>query len=146
MFRLLSVVPLILLLVACGGGDGGDSNPIAPTIPPQPFSQTDLRVGTGAEAVSGSRLTVHYAGWLFSTTAADNKGSLFGTSVGSSPFAFTLGAGAVIRGWDQGLVGMKVGGVRRLVVPPELAYGSTGYGPIPPNANLVFEVELLDGQ
>ena len=144
MRRLLSVVPLIALLVACGGGGDSDSNPIAPTTPPQPFTQTDLRVGTGAEAVNGKRLTVNYAGWLYSASAAENKGSLFGTSVGGTPLSFTLGAAAVIPGWDQGLVGMKVGGVRRLVIPPALAYGATGNGPIPPNANLVFEVELLN--
>jgi FKBP-type peptidyl-prolyl cis-trans isomerase len=107
---------------------------------------TDLRAGTGAEAVNGKVLTVNYAGWLYSSTAAENKGSLFDTSVGRSPYTFTLGAGSVIRGWDQGLVGMKVGGVRRLVIPPDLAYGASGSGPIPPNANLVFEVELLNVQ
>ena len=142
MRRLLFVVPLIALLVAWGGSS--DSNPIAPTTPPQPFTQADLRVGTGAEAVNGKRLTVNYAGWLYSASAAENKGSLFGTSVGGTPLSFTLGAGSVIPGMDQGLVGMKVGGVRRLVIPPALAYGATGKEPIPPNANLVFEVELLN--
>lgn len=141
--RLMCVLPLLLALSACGGDN---PNPTAPTIPPQPFTITDLRVGTGAEAVNGKVLTVNYAGWLFSTTAAENKGTLFGTSVGSTPLQFTLGTNAVIRGWEQGLVGMKAGGVRRLVIPPELAYGASGNGPIPPNANLVFEVELLNVQ
>jgi FKBP-type peptidyl-prolyl cis-trans isomerase len=148
MRRLLSVpsiVCLLALLAACGGGDSG-GNPVTPTIPPQPFTITDLRAGAGAEALNGKSLTVNYAGWLYSQTAAENKGSLFDTSVGRSPYTFTLGANTVIRGWDQGLVGMKVGGVRRLVIPPELAYGATGNGPIPPNANLVFEVELLSVQ
>jgi len=147
MSRLLSVssvLCLLVLLAACGGDSGG--NPVAPTIPPQPFTITDLRVGTGDEAVNGKVLTVNYAGWLYSTTGPDNKGSLFDTSVGSTPYVFTLGANAVIKGWDQGLVGMKVGGVRRLIVPPELAYGASGRGPIPPNANLVFDVELLGVQ
>lgn len=146
MRRLLSILPLLVLLAACGGD--GDSNPITPTptIPPQSFTVTDLRVGTGAEAANGKRLTVHYALWFFSTTGTDNKGQLIQTSVGSTPFSFVLGTNAVIAGWDQGLVGMKVGGVRRLVVPPALAYGATGNGPIPPNTNLVFEVELLDVQ
>lgn len=147
MRRLLCALPLLVLLAACGGGDG-DSNPITPTptIPPQAFTVTDLRLGTGAEAVNGKRLTVHYALWFFSTTGTDSKGQLIQTSVGSTPFSFVLGTNAVIAGWDQGLVGMKVGGVRRLIVPPALAYGATGNGPIPPNTNLVFEVELLDVQ
>ena len=148
MRRLLSlsyVVCLLVSLAACGGGDGG-GNPTAPTVPAQPFTITDLRVGTGDEAVNGKTLTVHYALWFFSTTGTDNKGTLVQTSVGGSPFQFVLGTNQVIRGWDQGLVGMKVGGVRRLVVPPELAYGATGQGPIPPNQNLVFEVELVGVQ
>ena len=142
MSRAVALLPLLLLVAACGGG-GDSPNPVAPTIPPQPFAVTDLRLGTGAESANGRSLTVNYAGWFFSTTGADNKGALFDTSVGRAPYTFTLGAGQVIRGWDQGLGGMKVGGVRRLVVPPELAYGAAGYLTIPPNTNLVFEVELL---
>jgi FKBP-type peptidyl-prolyl cis-trans isomerase FkpA len=146
MKKLFVVIPVLLFLAACGGD--GDSNPITPTptIPPQSFTVLDLRVGTGAEAVAGKRLTVHYALWFFSTTGTDGKGQLIQTSVGSTPFSFTLGQADVIPGWDQGLVGMKVGGVRRLIVPPALAYGATGNGPIPPNTNLVFEIELLDVQ
>ena len=143
MRRLSCVLPVLFLLAACGG----NSSPVAPTTPPQPFTITDLRAGAGTEAVNGKILTVHYAGWLYSTSAVENKGTLFDTSVGRAPYSFTLGAGTVIRGWDQGLVGMKVGGVRRLVIPPELAYGAAGSAPaIPPNANLVFEVELLGVQ
>lgn len=135
----------VLAALVVSTGCGSDSNPIAPT-PRAEFSQTDLRVGTGAEAVNGSRLSVHYALWLYNPSGPDGKGQLLQTSVGGSPFSLTLGTGGVIRGWDQGLVGMRVGGVRRLVVPPELAYGATGNGPIPPNATLVFEIELLDVQ
>ena len=142
MRRLLCVLPVLFLLAACGG----DSSPVAPTIPPQPFTITDLRVGTGTEAVNGKVLTVHYAVWLYSTSAAENKGTLVGTSVGGTPLSLTLGAGGVIPGFDQGVVGMKVGGVRRLVIPPALAYGAAGSGSIPPNSNLVFEVELLTVQ
>ena len=143
MRRVLCVLPFLVLLAACGG----DSSPTAPSVPAQPFTITDLRVGTGAEATNGKVLTVNYAGWLYSTSAAENKGTLFDTSVGRAPYSFTLGAGDVIRGWDQGVVGMKVGGVRRLVIPPELAYGAAGRAPsIPPNANLVFEVELVGVQ
>jgi FKBP-type peptidyl-prolyl cis-trans isomerase FkpA len=110
-----------------------------------PYSQTDLQEGTGAMASTGQTATVNYTGWLYSETAADNKGAKFDSSIGRGPFAFRLGAGQVIRGWDQGVQGMKVGGQRRLVLPPEFAYGSRGAGGvIPPNATLVFDVELLD--
>ena len=142
MFRQMIPVVALVLLVGCGG----DSSPAGPSGPVVAFSSSDLRVGTGAEAVNGKVLTVNFAGWLYSASAAENKGSLFGTSVGSTPFTFTLGAGQVIRGWDQGLVGMKVGGVRRLVIPPDLAYGNMVNGPIPANSTLVYEVELLGVQ
>jgi FKBP-type peptidyl-prolyl cis-trans isomerase len=143
--RCLSVASAALALCAALTASAcEDSSPTAPDQSNVAFSQTDLRVGSGTEAVAGKVLTVHYTGWLYSESAADNKGARFDTSVGGNPFQFTLGAGSVISGWDQGLVGMKVGGLRRLVIPPHLAYGSTGLGPIPPNAALVFEVELLD--
>jgi FKBP-type peptidyl-prolyl cis-trans isomerase FkpA len=92
----------------------------------------------------GKVLSVHYTGWFFNESATDQKGVQFDSSRSTEPFTFTPGLGSVIAGWDQGLVGMRVGGVRRLVVPPFLAYGSGRSGPIPPNATLVFEIELLD--
>jgi FKBP-type peptidyl-prolyl cis-trans isomerase FkpA len=98
----------------------------------------DVREGTGDEAVAGKRVTVHYVGNLPDGTSFDSSRER------GEPFTFGLGAGHVIRGWDEGVVGMKVGGVRKLTVPPELAYGAGGVPPvIPPNATLVFEVELL---
>jgi FKBP-type peptidyl-prolyl cis-trans isomerase FkpA len=143
MRRLLYLLPVLALFAACGG----DSNPAAPTtIPPQPYTATDLVVGTGAEAVNGKAVSVNYYGWLFSLTGVDNKGTLFDTSVGRAPFNFVLGGGGVIPGFDRGVVGMKVGGVRRLVIPPELAYGAQGTQGIPPNSNLVFEIQLLSVQ
>jgi FKBP-type peptidyl-prolyl cis-trans isomerase FkpA len=108
-----------------------------------PYSQTDLVVGTGADAISGTSITVNYTGWLYDTSKADHKGLQFDTSVGKTPFSFTLGAGQVIKGWDQGVVGMKVGGTRELVIPPSLAYGSTRTGSIPPNATLLFDITLV---
>jgi FKBP-type peptidyl-prolyl cis-trans isomerase len=97
----------------------------------------EQRAGTGAEARAGARVEVHYTGWLL-------DGKQFDSSRGGSPFAFQLGAGQVIKGWDQGVAGMRVGGRRRLTIPPELAYGLRGFpGVIPAQATLVFEVELV---
>ncbi len=105
---------------------------------------TDIREGTGPEAVPGP-VTVHYTGWLFDPNAPDKKGKKFDSSHDrGEPFRFRLGAGLVIQGWDKGVLGMKVGGMRRLTIPPELGYGARGAGNvIPPNAMLIFEVELL---
>jgi FKBP-type peptidyl-prolyl cis-trans isomerase len=98
----------------------------------------DLVAGTGAEATTGKTVDVHYTGRL-------TDGKQFDSSVGRSPFSFKLGAGSVIKGWDQGVVGMRVGGKRKLTIPPELAYGDRGFpGAIPPKSTLVFEVELLN--
>lgn len=109
------------------------------------YTQIDLREGTGPMASTGQTATVNYTGWLYSADAPEQKGAKFDSSIGRGPFAFKLGAGRVIRGWDQGVQGMKVGGQRRLVLPPEFGYGARGAGDvIPPNATLVFDVELLD--
>jgi FKBP-type peptidyl-prolyl cis-trans isomerase len=134
--RLSAVLVLAAAAAACGSG-----SPTSPTVN-VPFSQTDLRVGTGAEAVNGKRLSVTYTGWLYDSTKPDHKGLQFD----SGTYPFVLGAGQVIKGWDQGVAGMKVGGQRRLVIPPSLAYGSSGSGPIPGNATILFDVELLDVQ
>ena len=112
-----------------------------------PLTKTDLVVGTGAEIKSGQNALVHYTGWLYDAAAPDNKGKQFDSSVGGEPFDFPLGGGRVIPGWDQGVVGMKVGGKRRLVIPPDMAYGNAGAGGvIPPGATLVFDVELVEIQ
>lgn len=105
---------------------------------PTELSVSDEVVGTGAEATPGATVSVRYTGMLpdgsvFDTTAARNN----------EPFTFVLGQGSVIQGWDQGLVGMKEGGKRRLIIPPAMGYGAQGIGPIPPNATLIFDVELL---
>jgi FKBP-type peptidyl-prolyl cis-trans isomerase len=102
--------------------------------------------GSGNEAAAGRRVTVHYTGWLYNEDAADHKGKKFDSSRDrNDPFTFRLGAGEVISGWDKGVAGMKVGGRRTLTIPPGDGYGAQGSPPvIPPNATLVFDVELLD--
>ena len=126
----------VLSLTACGGG--GSAEPEVISVPAA-LKTIDSVVGSGAEAVNGKKLSVKYAGWLYSTTAADNKGAQFETGT----YTFTLGVDPVIAGWTQGLPGMKVGGKRTLHIPANLAYGKYGRGPIPPNSGLVFDVELL---
>lgn len=141
MFRKLTLIAsvlasLTLLLAQTGGG---------PTkVTGKPTGTTaggvqywDIKVGTGATAVSGKRATVNYTGWL-------TNGKKFDSSVGKAPLSFRLGAGDVIKGWDEGVEGMKVGGKRQLRIPPDLAYGQRGYpGVIPANATLIFDVELI---
>ena len=143
------------MLVSAGCGTETAEEPEAPatTAPEQEAPETDaaapaegdvtelviedLTLGTGAEAKAGDPVTVHYTGWL-------TDGTQFDSSVGGQPFQFMLGQGEVIPGWDQGVAGMKVGGKRKLTIPPDLGYGASGAaGVIPPNATLVFEVELI---
>ena len=110
-----------------------------------PFTRTDTVTGSGAEATAGQQVVVHYTGWLYDASQPDNKGTKFDSSRDrNEPFEFSLGAGQVIRGWDEGVQGMKVGGTRVLIIPPDMGYGARGAGGvIPPNATLLFEVELL---
>jgi FKBP-type peptidyl-prolyl cis-trans isomerase len=104
---------------------------------PSGLQYWDIKPGTGAEAKPGSKVKVHYTGWLTS-------GKKFDSSVGSAPFDFTIGQGEVIKGWDEGVAGMKVGGKRQLKIPPNLAYGEDGHPPqIPPNSTLIFDVTLV---
>jgi FKBP-type peptidyl-prolyl cis-trans isomerase FkpA len=125
---------LALTLSACGG----DDNPTAPTPGSVAFSITDLRAGTGATATAGRSVSVRYSGWLYSTAAADTKGTQFDAGT----FNFVVGTG-VIAGFSQGVAGMQVGGIRRVVIPPNLGYGNQANGQIPANSTLIFEIELL---
>lgn len=139
-FALFFSILTMTAVAACGGEVHMAQSNITELI------KTDAAVGTGNEAVAGRRVTVHYTGWLYDTTAADNKGKTFDSSRDrSEPFTFRLGGGEVIRGWDEGVAGMKVGGRRTLTIPSEYGYGARGAGGvIPPNATLLFDVELLD--
>jgi FKBP-type peptidyl-prolyl cis-trans isomerase FkpA len=111
---------------------------------PQTLVMHDTVVGTGAEARPGATVKVNYTGWLYDPKAANHHGKQFDSSIGRGPFSFPLGAGRVIKGWDQGVAGMKVGGKRTLIIPASLGYGDRGAGEdIPPGATLVFDVELL---
>ena len=136
-YRSICCILASALVVAVAGCSSSSTSPTSSA----PYSQTDLTVGTGATAAAGNRVTVSYTGWLYDSTQPNGKGKQFETN---PSFSFLLGTGAVIKGWDQGVVGMKVGGQRRLVIPPELAYGSSGAGnSIPPNATILFEITLL---
>ncbi len=132
----LAAVVLVFVTAACG------LNPSTAPTTYAPFTKTDLVVGSGAEAAAGQTLVVKYTGWLYDELAKDHKGPQFGTSSGTG-VSITLGAGQVIAGWDEGIPGMKVGGIRQLIIPPSLGYGGTRNGPIPPNATLLFEIELV---
>jgi FKBP-type peptidyl-prolyl cis-trans isomerase FkpA len=116
-----------------------------PTTTPSGLIINDVTEGSGSVATAGQQVSVHYTGWLYDPTAANQRGKKFDSSKDrNDPFQFELNGGMVIRGWDEGVQGMKVGGTRVLTIPPELGYGARGAGGvIPPNATLVFEVELL---
>lgn len=131
------------LVLACALAPACGDSPASPAAN-TPFSSTDLRVGAGVAAEPGNVIVVNYTGWLYDEKKGDLKGLQFDTSEGLVPLEFALGTGAVIKGWDLGLIGLKVGGLRKLVIPPSLAYGGARQGPIPPNTSLVFEVELVE--
>jgi len=110
------------------------------------LQKTDVKQGTGAEATPGKAVVVHYTGWLYDPAQPQGKGARFDSSLDRKvPFGFILGAGKVIKGWDEGVAGMKVGGERTLIIPPDMAYGARGAGGvIPPNATLIFDVQLVE--
>ena len=150
--RALALAPLLFTACLSGTDSGSPSDPATETYAPtlgvniaqmtkisNALYYQDLIVGTGVTAASGKSLSVNYTGWLV-------DGTQFDTSIGKAPISFTLGVGTVIPGWDLGLLGMRVGGKRRLVIGSDLAYGSGGFGVIRPNSTLVFDVQLLSVQ
>jgi len=134
----LSVL-LLLAVIVCGCSHSGPTKVSEPgTTTASGLQYWDLVTGNGAVAVPGKQVSVHYTGWLTDGTKFDSLRDR------NQPIQFVLGMGQVIKGWDEGVAGMKVGGKRQLRIPPNLAYGSRPVGPIPPNSTLVFDVELLD--
>lgn len=140
----LLIVASTLLLTGCG--QPGQTPDSSGNTPAEPLQITDIKVGEGKLADKGKTIVVHYTGWLYEPGQPENKGTKFDSSVDrGEPFIFPLGAGRVIQGWDEGFAGMQVGGQRLLVIPPDMGYGKRGAGSvIPPNATLMFEVELID--
>jgi FKBP-type peptidyl-prolyl cis-trans isomerase FkpA len=145
----VAIVAGLLIAARTFGEQPADPQAATQPAPPPPEAAllvTDLVKGIGDEAFPGMNVIVHYTGWLYDPGAKDFRGKQFDSSrERGQPLSFPLGAGRVIRGWEQGIPGMKIGGTRRLVIPPGLAYGSrnVGNGAIPPNSTLLFEVELL---
>lgn len=138
-----------LLVSACAIAAAAKESSVTTAAPASPapanLAKTDIKAGKGPAIAAGQTAVVHYTGWLYSPEAADHKGKKFDSSRDrNDPFSFRVGGGEVIGGWDQGVVGMQSGGQRRLVIPPDLGYGARGAGGvIPPNATLLFDIELL---
>ncbi len=150
MMKLLTALITCTALLMAGSACAQQDNSAAPevSLPAEAapaLGITEIRIGTGAQAVDGARVGVHYTGWLYDANAPKFHGKKFDSSVDRGrPIFLVLGEHRVIQGWEQGLLNMKVGGRRTLVIPAELAYGTTGVrGLIPPNATLIFEVELV---
>ena len=143
--KLVRFVTLFVVAAGVAACDGGTDSPTQPPVfvGPAELQIIDVRAGTGATLAAGQTITANYALWLYDPTGTDLKGTQLQAG---QVTARALTTANLIPGWVQGLPGMKVGGIRRLIIPPSLAYGSTGSGPIPPNAWLVFEVELLSAQ
>ena len=134
---------LAVLLSACVAGSSACTSPTSPTFRAT-FAVTDVRAGTGTLVANGMTALVNYTGWLYDDTKADKKGEQFDASPAGQPFVFKVGSAQVIEGWDRGVINMRVGGLRQLIIPAKLAYGREGAGAkIPPNATLVFDIELL---
>jgi FKBP-type peptidyl-prolyl cis-trans isomerase FkpA len=146
-FPAVTMFAMVLLAAACGNKQQATPQPATPVPAPAELQKIDIVQGAGEGISQGQVAVVHYTGWIYDPTAPEQKGTKFDSSRDrGQPFSFMIGAGQVIRGWDEGVQGMQPGGQRRLVIPPDLAYGEPGKGPIPANATLLFDVELLQIQ
>jgi FKBP-type peptidyl-prolyl cis-trans isomerase FkpA len=134
-FPLIAAFVALLALTACGGGSGDSGTAVSS---PAALTRTDNVVGTGLEAVTGKTVSLNYTLWLYNASASDFKGA----QLESNPYSFKLGTNAVIPGFEQGVLGMKVGGKRTVLVPSSLGYGAKGDRGVPPNSGLVFEITL----
>jgi peptidylprolyl isomerase len=148
---LIAACVVLSTLTACGGGGGsgsGSSGSVTtPADNPGSFSQTDSTLGTGTLASTTNIVGIRYTAWLYSASAADHKGTKIDDNLTSAtPYVFTLGGGVVLKGLDQGVTGMKIGGQRTLIIPASLALGATGSTTVPPNSGMVFDVQLTDVQ
>jgi len=144
-FPKIALLACIVLSAACSGKSESPPSGVSTATPVNALQKVTLKPGSGAAIGGGQIAVVQYTGWLYEAGAPDHKGKQFDSSrTRREPFKFPLDTGSVIKGWDQGVVGMKVGESRRLTIPPELAYGDAGAnGVIPPGATLVFDVELV---
>ena len=131
---------ILMMALLATAGCGSANTVAATTTSVGVFTTTDLVIGTGATAVSGSNVTTTYAGWLYDTGQPNGKGAQF--DAGPGPLTFVIGSGTLVAGYEQGVIGMRVGGQRRVIVPPALGYGTAGSSSIPPNATLVFDITL----
>jgi FKBP-type peptidyl-prolyl cis-trans isomerase FkpA len=144
-FQFIGAAALLVAVSSLTVGASKETAVNATATVPTELAITDVKTGTGPAITAGQTAVVHYTGWLYSPTAKDHKGKKFDSSRDrNDPFSFHVGGGEVIGGWDQGVVGMQAGGQRQLVIPPSLGYGASGAGGvIPPNATLLFDIELL---
>ena len=151
-YPVLATLVAMLSLTACGGGGSGSTSSSSGSTGvaadnPSSFSQTDTVLGTGAQAASSNIVGIRYTAWLYSATAADHKGTQIDANLTSAtPMVVVLGAGSTLKGLEQGVTGMQLGGKRTLIIPASLAFGSTGYGTVPANSGVVFDVQLTDIQ
>lgn len=134
----------VLILALCATLIGGIAPAAYAAGAKLALQQTDTKPGSGRPAISGNTVTIHYTGWLYSPKSSKQRGARFDSSLDAAPYIFKLGGGSVIQGWEQGIIGMKVGGKRTLIVPAELGFGKAGLGPVPSGANLIFDIELMD--